>query len=296
MKNRPTLLLLSGFAALALAMPAAAARIGVLSNQNAAATAADFAGRVTGHTFMPVETGTVTPPLASLVNSFDAILLFEDGLFTNAPNIGNVVAQFALTGRPVILGSFYEQDRSTTTSVAASGWGALESLDPNVSDGFGTAYSARSLNPTSLVLHPLTYGVRTLTAHQFAGGNQAKSGTIVLGRWTQPNAKGGHDPAIALRFTGQACVMHIAIAADYASYGAYGAIYGGDFYQLWQNAFDFAAAKCVVGNNQPVDSGALPAAPAQGTPAAVPALADGLLPLLSLLLALAALASLRRRT
>lgn len=293
--NRTCKLWLAVFAAFAFAMPAHAARIGVLSNQNAAATAADFTGRLTGHTFTAVEIATVTPPLATLVNNFDAILLFEDGLFANAPNVGNVVAQFAQTGRPVVLGSFYEQDRSTTTSVAASGWGALESLDPNISDGFGTAYSARSLNPTSLVVHPLTYGVKTLAAHQFAGGNQAKSGTIVLARWAQPNAHGARDPAIALRFTGNACVMHVAIAADYSSYGAYGSVYSGDFYPLWQNAFDFAAAKCIVGNDQIVDSGALPAAPSNGGPVAVPALAEATLALLSLLLATAALGALRRR-
>jgi hypothetical protein len=294
--NRASKLLFFGFAILAVAMHAEAARIGVLSNQNAAATAADFAGRLTGHTFTAVETGTVTPALASLVSNFDAVLLFEDGLFTNAPNIGNVVAQFAQTGRPVVLGSFYEQDRTTTTSVAASGWGALESLDPNISDGFGTAYSARSLNPTSLVLHPLTYGVHTLTAHQYAGGNQAKPGTIVLARWAQPNAHGEPDPAIALRFTGNACIMHIAIAADYSSYGAYGSVYGGDFYRLWQNAFDFAAAKCVVGADQIVDAGALPAPLRNGTnPVVVPALANSTLLLLSLLLAAAAVGALRRR-
>ncbi|MEP7180585.1 MAG: hypothetical protein ABI886_00180 [Betaproteobacteria bacterium] len=287
-------LLVAGVVAVAFAVPVHAARIGVLSNQNAAVTAADFATRLSGHTFTPVEIATVTPALASLTANFDALLLFEDGVFVNAPNVGNVVAQYAQTGRPVVLGSFYDQDRTGTTSVTANGWGALENLDPNLSDGIGTAYSARSLNPTSLVVHPLTYGVRTLTAHQFAGGNQAKSGTIVLGRWTQPNAKGKPDPAIALRFTGSACVMHIAIAADYSAYGAYGSVYGGDFYRLWQNAFDFAAARCVVGPEQIVDSGALPAGTGTGA-TAVPAVDDAMLVLLSLALAAAALGVLRRR-
>jgi len=292
--NRICSLVLAGIAAAAFTLPADAARIGILSNQNADATAADFAARLTGHTFTPVDVGTLTPSLDSLTASFDAVLLFEDGLFANAPNVGNVVAQFAQSRRPVIVASFYEQDRTGTTALPANGWGALEALDPNTSDGTGTAYSARSLNPASIVLHPLTYGVTELTAHQFAGGNQAKPGTIVLARWAQPNARGQSDPAVAIRFTGDACVMHIAIAADYSSYGSYGSLYGGDFYLLWQNAFDFAGAKCVVGSGQPVDSGALPAYP-EDTPTAVPTLADGALVLLSLLLATLAVAALPRR-
>ncbi len=291
--NRISSLLLAAVVAAVSALPAQAARIGILSNQNAAPTATDFATRLTGHTFTPVDVGTVTPALSTLTASFDAVLLFEDGLFPNAPNVGNVVAQFAQTRRPVILATFYEQDRTGTTALSANGWGALETLDPNTSDGTGAAYSARSLNASSIVLHPLTYGVTTLTAHQFAGGNQAKPGTIVLARWSEPNARGEPDPAIALRITGDACVMHIAIAADYSTYGTFGSVYGGDFYRLWQNAFDFAAAKCVVGADQPVDPIALPG-DARG-PVSVPALADGALALLSLLLATAALGALRRR-
>jgi hypothetical protein len=287
-------LLAASVAAVMFAVPAHAARIGVLSNQNAAVTAADFAARLAGHTFTPVEVASVTPALGSLTANFDALLLFEDGVFTNAPNVGNVVAQYAQTGRPVILGSFYEQDRTGTTSVSASGWGALEKLDPNTSDGIGTPYAARALNPSSLALHPLTYGVHTLTAHQFAGGNQSKSGTIVLARWQQPNANGKPDPAIALRFTDAACVMHIAVAADYSAYGAYGSVYGGDFYRVWQNAFDFAAARCVVGPDQIVDSGTLPAGTGGGA-TAVPALDDALLALLALTLATTAALALRRR-
>jgi len=195
--DRICTLLLAGFAAAVLALPAQAARIGILSNQNAAATAADFTARLTGHTFTPVDVSTTAPTLPSLTDNFDAVLLFEDGLFANAPNVGNVVAKFAELRRPVILASFYEQDRTGTTALPAHGWGALETLDANTSDGTGTAYAARTLNPASVVVHPLTYGVSTLTAHQFAGGNRAKPDTIVLARWAEPNALGEPDPAIA---------------------------------------------------------------------------------------------------
>src|SRR5664279_6545299 len=63
-----------------ICVPAAhAARIGVLSNNYAAATAADFAGKIAGHTFTGVDTSTTVPTLTSLTGSFDVLLLFEDG-------------------------------------------------------------------------------------------------------------------------------------------------------------------------------------------------------------------------
>ena len=69
-----------------------------------------------------------------------------------------------------------------------------------------------------MVAHPLTAGVTALAATTgFAGGNQAKPGTTVVATWTQPNARGLPDPAIAYRITGAACVIQIGIAPDYAS-------------------------------------------------------------------------------
>ena len=42
------------------------------------------------------------------------------------------------------------------------------------------------------------------------------AGTIVLANWSEPNARGLPDPAIAYRETGIACVIQIGIAPDYA--------------------------------------------------------------------------------
>ena len=95
--------------------------------------------------------------------------------------------------------------------------------------------------------HPLTAGVTTLTAGQWAGGNQAKPGTIVVANWLQKNARGNPDPAIAYRITGPACVIHVAIAPDYPIGGVPGTDFGGDFYRVWRNAFDFGAAACSTG-------------------------------------------------
>jgi hypothetical protein len=232
--------------ALAAATPAAlAARVGVLSNKYATETAADFNARIPGHTFTGIETGTVIPTLNSLTSNYDVLLVFEDSTYFNAPAVGNLVAAFANTGRGVVLGAFYEQDRTDAPSgVSPHGWGALEKLDPNTTDGVGTPYAPRALDTKSMLRHPLTTGISSLTSAKFAGGNSAKPGTIVVAYWSQPNARGERDPAIAFRVTGNACVVQLAIAPNYGVIGVAGTDFTGDFHRAWKNAFSFADAKC----------------------------------------------------
>lgn len=239
--------LLAVVAALVVAMPAFAARVGVLSNRYAVDTAADFNNRIPLHTFTAVDTSTAVPSIVSLRASFDVLLLFEDLTYGNATAVGNVVAAFANSGRAIVIGAFYEQDRSDGNPAnTPHGWGALELIDPNSSDGFGTPYAPRMLDTATLVRHPLTRGVTSLTSGRFAGGNQAKAGTTVVAWWTQPNARGQGDPAIAYRITGPACVTHVAIAPNYPAIGASGTDFGGDFHRVWRNAFDFAASGCIA--------------------------------------------------
>ena len=103
-----------------------------------------------------------------------------------------------------------------------------------------------------IVPHPLTQGVTSLAALRgnpgpYAGGNQAKPGTTVVAAWSQPNARGTIDPAIAYRQTGAACVIHVGIAPQYGvltTFGTFGTDFAGDFYRVWKNAFDFGAAGC----------------------------------------------------
>jgi hypothetical protein len=242
-----------------------AARVAILSNAWSAETAADFNAKIPGHVFTGINVTSNVPSLDALAANYDAILLFEDRVFVNATVVGNRVAAFAATGRTVVLGTFYDQDRSDATagSTAPHGWGALETLDPDTTDGTGTPYALRTLAPASIVAHPLTRGVGALAALRgnpgpYAGGNQAKPGTIVVAAWSQPNGRGVVDPAIAYRQTGAACVIHIGIAPQYGvlpTFGTYGTDFGGDFYRVWGNAFDFGAAQCKVVNIVPGDFG-----------------------------------------
>jgi len=234
-------------ATLGLGMPGAAwaVRVGVLSNNFVAETAANFSTQLSGHTFTPIDLRTTVPTLMSLTTNFDVLLVFEDGTFANSNVVGTVAASFASTGRTVVVGTFYDQDRSDGSPTnTPHGWGTLETLDPNTTDGVGTPYAPRALDPASIVVHPLTSGVSTLFSTRFGGGNDAKLGTVVVANWATPNARGRPDPVVAYRVTGAACVIHVAIAPNYPSIGAFGTDFGGDFYRLWQNAFDFGADHC----------------------------------------------------
>jgi hypothetical protein len=286
--SRTCLRALAVLLAVALCAPAFAARVGILSNRYAIETAADFNAKIPGHTFSGIDTSSAIPTLDSLTSNYDVLLVFEDSTYANAPSVGNFVAAFAGTGRAVVLGAFYEQDRTDApSSVSPHGWGALEQLDPNTTDGTGTPYVPRTLDTSSLLRHPLTAGITSLTSAKFAGGNSAKPGTIVVARWSQPNARGEDDPAIAFRLTGNACVIQLTIAPNYAVIGVAGMDFTGDFHRAWQNAFDFGAKKCTP--PYVVDAG--------GDPANVPTFSElGLILTVLLLALLGARALALRRT
>jgi hypothetical protein len=240
--------------ACALATAAHAARVGVLSNKLAAATAADFGVKIPGHTFTGIDVSAVVPPLDVLLANYDVLLLYEDGVFVNATAVGDRVAEFASSGRTVVLGTFYDQDRSDATGgvITPHGWGNLESIDPDTTDGIGTSYAVRTLAAASIVKHPLTRGVQSLAALRgdpgpYAGGNQAKPDSVVVAAWSQPNARGATDPAIAYKITRRACVIHVGIAPHYGvlpTFGTFGVDFAGDFYRVWKNAFDFGRLNC----------------------------------------------------
>lgn len=268
------------------APPAFAARIGILSNKYATETAADFTARIPTHTFTAIDTSTSIPSVASLTSAFDVILVFEDSTYGNSTAVGNAAAAFANTGRAVVIGAFYDQDRSDGPAVnSPHGWGALEAIDPNTTDGTGTPYAPRILNTATMVRHALTSGITSLTSAKFAGGNSPKPGTSVVAWWKEPNALGKPDPAIAFRITDRACVIQFAIAPDYPETGIAGTDFTGDFHVAWKNAFDFGANGCVstTGNTAAVD------------PVAIPALSQWGLALVILLVGAVGIAQRRRR-
>ncbi len=245
-----------------LAAPAAeAARVAVLSNRFSTEVANDFNAKIPAHSFTAFDVSGGPPSLDALLK-FDEVLLFEDQVFDQSTAVGNRVHDFVAAGRPVVLGTFYEQDRSDrrvtpSLSVPPHGWGRLEIIDPNTTDGIGAASTLRTLADGSIVDHPLTVGVATLAAPAgFGGGNEAKPGTQVVAHWSQSNANNRPDPAIAYRYVvgiGPAtCIIHLGIAPDLIYWAPGGAT--PVYYQAWRNAFDYASGNCGIGWHVPATS------------------------------------------
>lgn len=180
-------------------------------------------------------------PTVALLNQYDVVLLYEDGIFANAPNVGDSVGAYVSGGGNVVLGTFYWQDRSDNTQYSAHGWGLLETLDPFTAP-YGSEYREDSLDVASIVAHPITVGVGHLWVDQYHGGVEAKTGTTVLARWSdacQTCTPGVNTPAIGYRIgsSGQR-IVGISVAPHYPAIGSY----TGDFYRLWGNALRWAAA------------------------------------------------------
>jgi hypothetical protein len=120
-------------------------------------------------------------PTVAFLRQYDAVLLYEDGLFTNAPNVGDSVAAYFQAGGNVVLGTFYWQDRSDNPEYAsAHGWGDLETLDPFTAPE-GSEYREDHLDVSSIVAHPIMAGVDSLWVDGYHGGVAAPAG--LARRW-----------------------------------------------------------------------------------------------------------------
>jgi hypothetical protein len=166
-------------------------------------------------------------PTLSYLRQFDAILLFANGLFDQSTTLGNRIAEYVQAGGNVITATFYWQNRSDS-SLDATGWGNLESVDP-FSSGSGQTYQAAVLNTTATVAHPLTSGVTVLTSTGFRGAVTAKTGTTVVAQWNDGS------PLVGYRILPSGSRM-VAISLFPAS----GAAATGDVVTLWRNAVTWA--------------------------------------------------------
>jgi hypothetical protein len=217
----------------------------VLSNDGGlnGVVADSFAVNAANLTFDTMSVGSETPNVAFLAQ-YDVVLLYEDGIFLNAPNVGDSVAAYYQGGGNVVLGTFYWQDRSDNVMVdnfTANGWGGLETVDPFLGPE-GSEYRPDSLDAASIVAHPMTAGVTALVVDDYHGGVTAKPGTTVLARWSDwcdSCAVGVNTPLLGFRTgsNGQRIVA-VSVAPGYADYGGY----TGDFYRLWGNVLRWAAA------------------------------------------------------
>ncbi len=208
-----------------------AANILVISNSGQDFVAMDFTAN-TSHTFDSFD-ANATPTLDELM-AYDAVLLFENGTFPNAVNVGDVLAEYVLAGGGVVLGTFYWQNRSDAGF--GGSWGDLELYDPMTAGAGGCEYNSDDMDQATIVDHPIMAGVMSLHGNSFRGGTTAKPESEVLALWSTPNNLGEPDPVVALRYEGESCVIGVTMFPD-ASFNDF----TGDFYVVFDNALSFAA-------------------------------------------------------
>jgi type 1 glutamine amidotransferase len=218
----------------------------ILSNWLADICALDFTLKIPDVDFAWMEVSSETPTYSKL-KAYDVVLLFEDGNFANAPNVGSAVYDYVMAGGNLVIGTFYEQDRSDITDWTPYGWGLLETIDPFTSDGYGCAYSPDELNVASIVAHPITSGVQSLWCDAYQGGVHAKADTVVVANWTGLNELGETCPLAGYRILeDNQRVVQISICPQYAYYNTSDNV-GGDFYTLWDNAIKWASEALYTG-------------------------------------------------
>ena len=170
----------------------------------------------------------VNPPSLSSLLEYDAIVLYENGTYEHAVEVGDRVAEYIDAGGNLVIGSFYWQNRSDG-GFGNGGWGALEGVDPFSSAG-GAVYGPGSLG--TVTPHPITAGVSSLTASRWWGGVSAKGGTSVVASWADGTPLAGYVTAPG----GQRIVAISAfpgLMSDCCTTG--------DFTALWANAVQWAA-------------------------------------------------------
>lgn len=218
----------------------------ILSNYLADTCALDFTLKIPDVDFAWMSVYAETPDVSKLW-TFDVVLLFEDGLFSNAPTVGSAVYDYVMAGGNLVIGTFYEQDRSDCTSYVPNGWGLLETIDPFTSDGYGCAYSNNTLDVSSVIAHPITDGMDSLWCDQFQGGVHAKPDTVVVANWTGQNYLGEPCPLAGYRILEHnQRVVQISIYPNYAYLNTSDNV-GGDFYTLWGNALKWASEAFYTG-------------------------------------------------
>jgi len=185
-------------------------------------------------TFQTMDVRSQTPSQAYLAG-FRTVLLFENGIFPNATNVGDAVGQYVQNGGNVAIGTFYWQDRSDNPNWGYYGWGVLESLDPFLAPR-GSEYNADALDTGSIVAHPLTAGLNALSVSSYHGGVAAKPGTTVVARWS--------DGVPFIGYVVHGGGQRVVGVSVFPAHPAYGGVTG-DFWRVWTNALDWAAGGSV---------------------------------------------------
>ena len=169
------------------------------------------------------------------IDSFDVIVLFENGNNSWTTRAGDTIASYVLNGGNVILGTFYGQGR-TNTKYTNTNYGAIEDFDPV--SGHVNAYTNDTFISTSN--HPLLDGIDTLTSHYGGGDTLLNVNATLIANWENGDILAAYtEPA--------GRILYLSLWPGETS----GWLNPGDkdinsleqFVRLWANAIRYAYAK-----------------------------------------------------
>ena len=211
----------------------------VMSNSGEDTAAQDLEANTTGINFASLNVYDYDPQPEDF-DGYDAVLLFEDGIFDNTVDVGNAVYNYQQNGGGVLLATFVWQDWSNNTKYGPRlGWGSLESMSPLISDTQGCEYNADDMGAVLIPDHPIMNGVNSLYADSFRGGTQLSTVGTALALWSTQNYLGTDDPVVAVYEPGTS--GRVAAISTIPHYGYFGG-FGGDYYQLFENTLKWVAA------------------------------------------------------
>ena len=176
----------------------------------------------------------------SYLSQFDVVMLSENGLTGNAQQVGNAIGSYINNGGNVVISTFYWQSRSDNPAWNWQGWGTLETLDPLHKEPGADfnqhwnkyEYRSATLDVGSIVAHPLTAGVNSLTLGCYPNGMAAKPGTSVVASY--------QNGAPLLSYVTHGGGQRVVAVAAFISHPAY-CFTSGDFYRMFANAAEWAA-------------------------------------------------------
>ena len=195
---------------------------------------------MTGITFASATSAAPLTP--TYLAQFKVVVLWEDGIFSGATAIGNAIGQYVQNGGNVVLGTFFWQDKkdNPTYGFGNAGWGTLEAFDPFKGFGAGVnnsthgslyEYRSATLDPASIVVHPLTAGVTALTVSYYPNGEPADPAATVVAKYMNG------APLIAFRtFTLGQRVVAVSFDPVHEIFGGI----SGDYNRILTNAITWA--------------------------------------------------------
>ena len=186
--------------------------------------------------FSSMDIGDSIPTLDDFVG-YDVILLYEDGLFDNCNEVGDLLYYYVLAGGNLVMGTFYWQDRTLGGYSSSETWGLLELIDPIY--GNSCDYEYDSLGQVSN--HDLTKGVNSLKTYYRGGVDTLRNDAAAVAWWTDGSVLIAYN-----RPNNKGTITAVTTAPQegyYWDWRGYPNAPEGDFFRLWENVLRWTASR-----------------------------------------------------